>query len=503
LDSLRRRRESALATGGILAAVQVLGGAVETAQQYELQFAARDPKIVRPDSLVLRLTSRAHPIVGEHLAHFGAFLARPFREYDFYAGLYDALYFVASEYTCPAGPNGQADYQCIASAIAGLIGAKSLTLGSIAPPVLDTLFATEFSAPAFETQRRSLHASVRWGKTFDDSATTSVLLALHGALQKTQMTGDAASCKNLPLPHMLICTDRLDELVDHFRETKGVVRTVKQWRRSCEESAKKLEGPRRARACESAHDLYGLVIHPRRYAAQTTDRLLQRLWDVEHRVHRDFKRRADRDSLRRLGIDRLDAEVPTAVLLAQYRGRPLRPRYGWEWSTSSAPERARFVHYVVPYYFGFNVGDSGFELGYRPTYHLDHKWGITFPITSHWTTPVTQTATGVLIGEGKDWYAGAGAGIAGTGVIPRPVGLFLPEFGLTGQYWVPAAGKWDGNGRFVADAYADISLLAGRLRVAGRYTNREDQLFDGGKWAWSIGIADLNGLIYWLTRLQR
>jgi hypothetical protein len=46
-------------------------------------------------------------------------------------------------------------------------------------------------------------------------------------------------------------------------------------------------------------------------------------------------------------------------------------------------------------------------------------------------------------------------------------------------------------------------LNAGRLRVAVRYASKEDQLFDGGNWAWSVGIADLNGLAYWLVRLRR
>lgn len=40
----------------------------------------------------LILSSRYHPITGKYLAHFGAFLDQNFREYDYYVGVYDAIY---------------------------------------------------------------------------------------------------------------------------------------------------------------------------------------------------------------------------------------------------------------------------------------------------------------------------------------------------------------------------------------------------------------------------
>ncbi len=43
----------------------------------------------------LMLSRRFSPITGTHIAHFGAFLDRPFRDYDYHAGIYDALWSVA------------------------------------------------------------------------------------------------------------------------------------------------------------------------------------------------------------------------------------------------------------------------------------------------------------------------------------------------------------------------------------------------------------------------
>ncbi|RUM72910.1 MAG: hypothetical protein DSZ10_04270 [Sulfurovum sp.] len=47
-------------------------------------------------SYALLLSSRYHPITGNYLGHFGAFLDQNFRIYDYYVGVYDAVYDLAS-----------------------------------------------------------------------------------------------------------------------------------------------------------------------------------------------------------------------------------------------------------------------------------------------------------------------------------------------------------------------------------------------------------------------
>jgi len=46
----------------------------------------------------LVLSSRYHPLTGKYLGHFGAFLDQNFRIYDYYVGVYDAIYQVASAF---------------------------------------------------------------------------------------------------------------------------------------------------------------------------------------------------------------------------------------------------------------------------------------------------------------------------------------------------------------------------------------------------------------------
>jgi len=46
----------------------------------------------------LVLSSRYHPLSGKYLGHFGAFLDQNFRIYDYYVGVYDAIYHIAEAF---------------------------------------------------------------------------------------------------------------------------------------------------------------------------------------------------------------------------------------------------------------------------------------------------------------------------------------------------------------------------------------------------------------------
>ncbi len=74
---------------------------VQVSEQYELQTVTRylykPSDSGTPSTPLPRLSSRFHPLMGSYLGHFGAFLARPFREHDFYVGIYDGLANTARE----------------------------------------------------------------------------------------------------------------------------------------------------------------------------------------------------------------------------------------------------------------------------------------------------------------------------------------------------------------------------------------------------------------------
>lgn len=142
---------------GLGSAVQLLAGAFESARDYELQAFSRviaedpdDPVRHRAAStkgrpVDLMLSSRSTPIYGETAASFGAFLGRPLREYDFYAGVYDGLEFVARHFLCahkPPKDKGAVD-TCAAEHHARLVQDDVFHLGPTGGAVTKWLLARE------------------------------------------------------------------------------------------------------------------------------------------------------------------------------------------------------------------------------------------------------------------------------------------------------------------------------------------------------------------------
>ena len=76
---------------GLSAAIRVFSGAVNTGYNSELREFARVIEREPGGRVALGVTTRNPRLMAEHLGHFGAFLARSFREHDFYAGVYDGL----------------------------------------------------------------------------------------------------------------------------------------------------------------------------------------------------------------------------------------------------------------------------------------------------------------------------------------------------------------------------------------------------------------------------
>src|SRR5262249_4295188 len=131
------------ATGGIAALLDLFAGAVPAARQYEAQsFArllARAPNVFERSNI--KITDRRFALVGEQLGNFAAFLGKPFREYDFYVGVYDALAFFATE----ACPGETVDSVCVAQRLRTLIQTRDLDFGSGSIPrtILSRLYWAE------------------------------------------------------------------------------------------------------------------------------------------------------------------------------------------------------------------------------------------------------------------------------------------------------------------------------------------------------------------------
>ena len=82
---------------GLPMLLDLLGSFVSVARKYELQAMVREQNALPKKTADLMSITRFMPIMGEHFQWFGAFAARPFRQYDYYVGVYDGLRALAVE----------------------------------------------------------------------------------------------------------------------------------------------------------------------------------------------------------------------------------------------------------------------------------------------------------------------------------------------------------------------------------------------------------------------
>ncbi len=90
---LSKSSPDSAARAGIGSALAVVTTSFETGQNSEIRyFKNRLEDLNQPDRrFSLGINTRFPPLMGESVDHFGAFFAKTFREYDFYAGVYDGL----------------------------------------------------------------------------------------------------------------------------------------------------------------------------------------------------------------------------------------------------------------------------------------------------------------------------------------------------------------------------------------------------------------------------
>jgi hypothetical protein len=232
-DLRRGQRESAelveeRSYGGIEALIKLLQGFVPSARDYELQQLARTMATGEPrHDAHISVTDRYMPIVGEHLFAFGAFLGRPLREYDFYAGIYDGLQFVARNVLCngtrvAASSHASLDPErCEAAALDTLLQQRSfLPLGEMAPYVVRSMVVREYrdhyqvtapEAPAVASDVSRDHLRV--------------LEIIEGASVAGQESA-RSSCRGREWPIALLCADGLEPVLARIAnsEAREIVR---------------------------------------------------------------------------------------------------------------------------------------------------------------------------------------------------------------------------------------------------------------------------------------
>jgi predicted acylesterase/phospholipase RssA len=473
LASVEKKRErEPPATGGISALLDLFAGAVPAARQYEMQafgrVLARAPYVFQRDNI--NVTNRRFVVVGQRLGAFAAFLGQPFREYDFYVGVYDALSFIAGE-ACGATP--PVDSLCLRNRLRQLVETRQLDLGSAALPrtLLRALYEREY-----------LDSAARMRFRFDSTTPPREMLVyalLQAHLDLDDRAFDNRSCRSSDDIARLLCRDGFRDMLELLRHaaTDSVLQAAGRTADRLPVCAPEhwLESPVR---CEVSESFGAFVRHPEQFMAGKIGLMLHQLWRVER-----ARQRAGENAW---------TGVATLSEVVYQSGIGYRYRRGFDANTSSVPRGSGrgWIATLTPNYATVSLLNAGFELGYRPTVHLSNSLALGLN-----GAPLHVTGDPASGGDRVRWVIGPALH------WKRPSAVWS---GL--ETGVELFGRWRRSPPGSPDARVwaipvTAYLLADKLRIGFRLLPGNDSAVHGGnKVALTIGLADLNGLVYWMLR---
>jgi hypothetical protein len=325
--------------------VRWLGGAVATARDYEMQALARNVAWRGGAREWVGVTDRAHPLAGEHLHAFAAFLGKPLRMLDFYLGMYDGLHFIASDVLCDSTRTND-HTKCTREKFRTLLCEQYVPLSNTAAAILADLGRLPSTSPC----RARIDAAVV-------SDTLFVMQHLRAAY-RAWLPANTRVCRG-DFIDKLLCNDGIVTMLDSLANDREAMAIIRRW----------------AADSTCAHD----------YAAARppclADAAFLRALDKPHDVVADlinvalqeFRRSAARDPLQLQTVK--GAEF--AFISSQFASRVGRnldvstiPPYDRGW-----PDYLR----LLPYSVGLTLGVRGWNLGWRPVYHQSPIVAFTAP----------------------------------------------------------------------------------------------------------------------------
>jgi predicted acylesterase/phospholipase RssA len=471
-----QRKPEAPATGGISALLALFWGAVPAARQYELQafgrLLGRAPQIFRRENI--EVTNRRFAVVGDRLHAFAAFLGQPFREYDFYVGVYDALTFMAGE-GCRAAQG--VDSTCLVQRLATLVAAPQLDLGASPFPrtMLRALYAREYSGDA--------HAAAVPSDTSPASRPVPLRAGLLRALLNAHLALDAAppfdnaTCQGDLVTRML-CQDGFREMLGRVASDPAVRAIIDSAQRNPRPECAPERWATAPVRCDATASFLALLDNPERFMAAKLGLMLHQLWRVE------LIRKRAHDSA---------YTAPTALGEVLYQSSiGYRYRRGLDVNTSSVPRGSGvgWIASLVPNYETVSLLNAAFELGYRPMVHIDRSLAVGLTVA-----PLHVTGHPALSAERLHWVVGPMLHWKRSSMKLSGLETGVEVFGNWRQRppGSPGAQVW----AIPVTAY----LLADKVRVGIRLLpGNRSAIYGGREIALTFGLADLNGLLYWILR---
>ena len=393
---------------------------------------------------IIRVSSRGAPITGTLLADFGAFLEYKFREYDYYVGVYDAI-ILASAYKCSLHFSQELqprDYrQCVAISASKLVDGIGLNQDRRGRYVFALLAQREFgSENVMKFAYKSMPEEV------------SDMKIIHEGLEKSLAAGE----KREGGPARAFAVEK--EFFHHLKEN----------------------GFEPTHSTDGTEPMLSAIMEdPEEWSHELMKRVTQRLVYLEQEAEKIYEAREPDPEKREQAMTGIMG-ITSYVLQSNTYKYP-----DYTFAPSTAPE-SWFWRNVIPYEVAFDMAESDLMLSWQPTWALGKK-----------TTTGVRATYGVAGGlfqsvpSGRPDYVALGIDVTR-----------LTSYSLFSSWWItptyfhrigtPAFGTIDTWG---VDFH--VGMLKNRMRLGFGTRNLNDA---SNTWFLSVGLTDLPGLVYWLSR---
>jgi hypothetical protein len=427
------------------------------------------------------------------LAHFGAFLARPFREHDFYVGVYDALNFSADR-LCNAAKSrtarSQTEYRALCHADAFHRLMHHVDVGCTGHLMVEQFYEREHHLQV----GRQRDGATDCAAIPDERRRNAMLLMIADAFRETKAAAPRCTDSYNPFEDVM-CSSGITGFTTLARQ-RGLNDSVRVYvddKSVCQETYTVVDSL--ASACFVDDYFRRFVENPKDFIKRLAFLGMARAVEVERVAQQNE------------GSGYATAQLGIAnPILRSLLGTPTTA--GFEWDQGTTPRECadgnlypRFgncsvaqalFRVAVPYYVAGGFGSTMLETGIRPAYHQDAATSIVFPLSLHYGRVPTESLQPGDPLRRRSWFA------AGVGAMWRNHRKSVNEC-LVSASWRTRT-PWDRDVVIPNDARRlyrrQCDLLASRFPVGVTSTALNDS--DWTRWSLVIGLADFNGLLYWL-----
>jgi len=397
------------------------------------------------DDRVFRVSSRAAPITGTLLGDFGSFLDYKFREYDYYVGVYDAMFMVTrSLCRLQYFPERQAKefHRCVDQMGEQLYDAMGVSDDPRGRYVFARIAEQESGG---DGQFEFLYSPL--------PPVDRDMQIIHEALEAALDAGEVG-------------TDRSKEF---FAVENSFFENLKA------------EGFIPTETGDGEEPLLTAIIaDPDTWSTEMARRFTARLVYLERQAADTFAAREPDPSLQESSYTSLMG-VSAYVLQSTTYKYP-----DFTFSPSTAPEDWLW-RYVIPFEAGFDLAEGDVLLTWQPTMALSPKNLLNVRASLGFEGGILRSRSD----EVRENYLGLGLGY-----VRRTGSAGVSSFGFTPTWYhtwsEPEVGKQDTLG---GDIF--VAFLKDRLRLG---LGSRDFSDPSDNWFLILSVTDLPGLTYWLTR---